>query len=42
MENFIEELFRLVLVETGTFYEKLKDECEKEKQMFLNRIETEE
>ena len=29
-------------METGPFYEKLKDECEKEKQMFLNRIENEE
>ena len=29
-------------METGAFYEKLKDECEKEKQMFLNRIENEE
>lgn len=29
-------------METGLFYEKLKDECEKEKQMFLNRIENEE
>lgn len=42
MGGLSEELFKDVLVETGLFYEKLKDECEKEKQMFLNRIETEE
>ena len=42
MGSLSEDLFKDVLVETGTFYEKLKDECEKEKQMFLNRIETEE
>ena len=42
MGSLSEELFKDVLVETGLFYEKLKDECEKEKQMFLNRIETEE
>lgn len=42
MGGLSEELFKDVLVETGLFYEKLKDECEKEKQMFLNRIENEE
>ena len=42
MGGLSEELFKDVLVETGAFYEKLKDECEKEKQMFLNRIENEE
>ena len=39
MRSLSEELFKDVNVETTTFYEKLKDECDKEKNTLLNRIE---
>ena len=41
MKSLVEDLFKELIAETATFNERLKDECEKEKVTFLNRIENE-